>query len=40
MHQRLAKGFEAMIESSQAWMMLALSFLLLRRLARNSFQGA
>lgn len=33
--RRLAKDFEAMIESSRAWIMLALGFLLLRRLARD-----
>jgi transposase len=33
--RRLAKDFEAMIESSRAWVMLALGFLLLRRLGRN-----
>jgi transposase len=33
--RRLAKDFEAMIESSQAWVMLALGFLLLRRLGRD-----
>jgi transposase len=33
--RRLAKDFEAMIESSRAWVMLALGFLLLRRLGRD-----
>jgi transposase len=33
--RRLAKDFEAMIESSRAWIMLALGFLLLKRLARD-----
>ena len=33
--RRLAKDFEAMIESSSAWLMLALAFLRLRRLARD-----
>jgi transposase len=33
--RRLAKDFEAMIESSHAWVMLAIGFLLLRRLARD-----
>lgn len=33
--RRLAKDFEALIESSRAWLMLALSFLLLRRAARD-----
>jgi transposase len=37
--RRLAKDFEAMIESSRAWPMLALSFLLLRRAARD-YQGS
>ena len=36
--RRLAKDFEAMIESSSAWLMLALGFLLLRRLGRD-YQG-
>jgi transposase len=35
--RRLAKDFEATVESSKAWVMLAIGFLLLRRLAR---QGA
>jgi transposase len=33
--RRLAKDFEAMIESSRAWVMLALGFLLLKRLGRD-----
>jgi transposase len=33
--RRLTKDFEAMIESSRAWVMLALGFLLLRRLGRG-----
>jgi len=33
--RRLAKDFEAMIESSQAWLMLAIGSLLLRRVARE-----
>jgi transposase len=33
--RRLTKDFEAMIESSRAWVMLALGFLLLRRLGRD-----
>ena len=33
--RRLAKDCEAMIESSRAWVMLALGFLLLRRLGRD-----
>jgi putative transposase len=37
--RRLAKDFEVMIESSQAWIMLALSFLLLRRLGRDCASG-
>jgi transposase len=32
--RRLAKDFEATIESSLAWLLLALAFLLMRRLAR------
>lgn len=37
--RRLAKDFEAMIESSRTWVMLALGFLLLRRLGRD-YTGA
>jgi len=33
--RRLAKDFEALIESSHAWVMLAIGFLLLRRVARR-----
>ncbi len=33
--RRLAKDFEALIESSHAWVMLAIGFLLLRRVARG-----
>jgi transposase len=33
--RRLAKDFEATLESSRAWVMLAIGFLLLRRVARN-----
>jgi transposase len=33
--RRLAKDFEALIESSHAWVMLAIGFLLLRRVARK-----
>jgi len=33
--RRLAKDFEALIESSHAWVMLALAFLLIRRAARD-----
>ncbi len=32
--RRLSKDFEATIESSLAWLQLALAFLLMRRLAR------
>jgi transposase len=38
--RRLAKDFEALIESSQAWFMLATSFLLVRRTARDYLQVA
>jgi len=34
--RRLAKDFEATIESSLAWLLIALAFLLTRRLARLS----
>ena len=37
--RRLAKDFEAMVTSSQAWLMLALGFLLIRRIARD-YKGA
>jgi putative transposase len=33
--RRLAKDFEATLESSYAWVMLAIGFLLLRRLGRH-----
>jgi transposase len=33
--RRLAKDFEALVESSRAWVMLALGFLLIRRAARD-----
>ncbi len=33
--RRLSKDFEATIESSLAWLLLALAFLLMRRLARQ-----
>lgn len=33
--RRLAKDFETLITSSQAWFMLAMSFLLIRRIARD-----
>jgi transposase len=33
--RRLAKDFEAMIETSRAWLMLALGFLLIRRIGRE-----
>jgi transposase len=33
--RRLAKDFETLIASSQAWFMLALGFLLIRRIARD-----
>jgi putative transposase len=33
--RRLAKGFDALLTSSQSWFMLAMSFLLIRRIARN-----
>ena len=38
--RRLAKDFEATIESSLAWLLLALAFLLIRRLARLNPQPA
>ena len=34
--RRLAKDFEATIESALAWLLIALAFLLTRRLARLS----
>jgi transposase len=33
--RRLAKDFEALISSSQAWFMLSMTFLLVRRIARD-----
>jgi transposase len=33
--RRLAKDFEALMTSSQAWLMLSLTFLLVRRIARD-----
>jgi transposase len=36
--RRLAKDFEATIESALAWLLVALAFLLTRRLARLSTQ--
>lgn len=38
--RRLAKDFEATIESSLAWLLIALAFLLMRRLARLTPQAA
>jgi len=38
--RRLAKDFEATIESALAWLLIALAFLLTRRLARLSGQAA
>jgi transposase len=38
--RRLAKDFEATIESSLAWLLVALAFLLMRRLARLTPQPA
>lgn len=38
--RRLAKDFEATIESSRAWLLIALLFLLMRRLARPTNQTA
>jgi transposase len=38
--RRLAKDFEALATSSQAWFMLAMSFLLVRRIARNYEKAA
>jgi transposase len=38
--RRLSKDFEATIESSLAWLQLALAFLLMRRLARAKFSHA
>jgi hypothetical protein len=33
--RRLTKDFEALISSSQAWFMLSMAFLLIRRIARD-----
>jgi putative transposase len=33
--RQLAKDFETLIESSQAWLLLALASLLVRRIARD-----
>ena len=33
--RRLAKGFGTLLESSQAWLMLVIVALLIRRIARN-----
>ncbi len=33
--RRLAKDFETLMTSSQAWFMLAMNFLLIRRIARH-----
>ena len=33
--RRLSKDFEALLESSQAWVLLAIAFLLVRRIARD-----
>ena len=33
--RRLSKDFEALIESSQAWFLVAIAFLLVRRIARD-----
>ena len=33
--RRLAKGLEALVTSSQAWLMMAMSFLFVRRIAGN-----
>jgi transposase len=38
--RRLAKDFETLIESSQAWLLLALAALLVRRIARDYQQVA
>jgi transposase len=37
--RRLAKDFEATLESALTWLLIALAFLLMRRLARPSPQG-
>jgi transposase len=38
--RRLSKDFEATIESSLAWLQLALAFLLMRRIARAKIASA
>jgi transposase len=38
--RRLSKDFEAMIESSLAWLLTALAFLLMRRLAKPKIAHA
>jgi transposase len=38
--RRIAKDFETLIASSQAWFMLAMSFLLIRRIARDYKKAA
>lgn len=38
--RRLAKDFEATLESSLAWLQIALAFLLMRRLARGECHAA
>jgi transposase len=38
--RRLAKDFETLMTSSQAWFMLAMSFLLIRRIARHDEKAA
>jgi transposase len=38
--RRLAKDFETLITSTQAWFMLAMSFLLIRRIARDYKKAA
>jgi transposase len=38
--RRIAKDFETLITSSQAWFMLAMSFLLIRRIARDYKKAA
>jgi hypothetical protein len=37
--RRLAKAFEALVDSSLAWFMVALDFLLIRRIARDHKAG-
>ena len=38
--RRLAKDFETLVTSSQAWFLLAMSFLLVRRIARGYEKAA